>query len=58
MWDYHVVLVLRAQVSNIATNQRLGSSEPQSWVYDFDTFLPTPCPWQSEPSPIDMTCLQ
>ncbi|KIM49422.1 hypothetical protein M413DRAFT_59704 [Hebeloma cylindrosporum] len=55
VWDYHVILVLRQRTPN-ATNQRLGSSEPRGWVYDFDTLLPTPCPWQGELSPMDIAC--
>jgi len=41
VWDYHVILLLRP---------RQGFNEngrTMSWVYDFDTTLPVPCPGQA-----------
>jgi len=37
VWDYHVVLLL--------TSRERGQID-QSWIYDFDTVLPMPCPAQ------------
>ncbi|GJE98128.1 N-terminal glutamine amidase-domain-containing protein [Phanerochaete sordida] len=45
VWDYHVVLLLRARIA-------LGKSAPpdgettEAWVYDFDSCAPVPCLWQ------------
>jgi len=57
VWDYHVVLVLRAQTpsrSEVRTrgaradDKSDGTPSQQTWVYDFDTRLPLPCPWLGE----------
>jgi len=37
VWDYHVVLLLTS---------RGREKIDQSWIYDFDTILPMPCPAQ------------
>ncbi|TFK55213.1 hypothetical protein OE88DRAFT_1015972 [Heliocybe sulcata] len=40
VWDYHVILLLRPWQAKNETADRKGAA---SWVYDFDTQLPTPC---------------
>ena len=46
VWDYHVVLLLRPRKgvdSELNENDRTTS-----WVYDFDTILPVPCPGEGK----------
>lgn len=43
VWDYHVVLLLRPRQAALNENGRT-----MSWVYDFDTILPVPCPGQGK----------
>lgn len=40
IWDYHVVLTLRGA---FAVNR---DDEQETWIYDLDTRLPVPCPWE------------
>jgi hypothetical protein len=40
IWDYHVIAV----VIRKGVNGELG--EPLAWVYDFDTLLGMPCPFE------------
>ncbi|CAA7265438.1 unnamed protein product [Cyclocybe aegerita] len=45
IWDYHVILLLRPrQQDDGSLASRPGKL--RSWVYDFDTTLPIPCPWE------------
>lgn len=47
IWDYHVVLLLRARRNGqFAELAQAESNVPQSWIYDFDTLLPKPCHWK------------
>jgi hypothetical protein len=39
VWDYHCILVLRP---------RLDTLSDSSWVFDYDSRLAKPCPWQGE----------
>ncbi|KAF9009409.1 N-terminal glutamine amidase-domain-containing protein [Cyathus striatus] len=54
VWDYHVLLVLRARkpsdyssksvhVTSITIPDKTGGD---CWVYDFDSRLSMPCPWE------------
>jgi len=48
VWDYHVVLLLRPRQG---VEESTGFNEnDMSWVYDFDTTLPVPCPGQGKSS--------
>ena len=42
VWDYHVVLLLRPRQESAEYDRTM------SWVYDFDTILPVPCPGQGK----------
>lgn len=46
VWDYHVVLLLRprydTQIVATDVDGAIGT-DPQSWVYDFDSRLDIPC---------------
>ncbi|KAF8803507.1 hypothetical protein BYT27DRAFT_7195342 [Phlegmacium glaucopus] len=45
LWDYHVVLLLRPRQG---VEESMGFNDhDMSWVYDFDTTLPVPCPGQA-----------
>ncbi|KAF9036672.1 N-terminal glutamine amidase-domain-containing protein [Panaeolus papilionaceus] len=54
VWDYHVVLVLRPRNMQIGVDAEAEGGELQEvtavpegecWVYDFDSRLESPCPW-------------
>lgn len=44
VWDYHVILVLRPRRKE--HTKETGHPEMHSWVYDFDTTLGLPHPWE------------
>ncbi|KAF8162949.1 N-terminal glutamine amidase-domain-containing protein [Crassisporium funariophilum] len=47
VWDYHVILMLRPKPGCVdSAHAEFGVPEIESWVYDFDTCLPMPCPWK------------
>ncbi|KAH6918996.1 N-terminal glutamine amidase-domain-containing protein [Coprinopsis sp. MPI-PUGE-AT-0042] len=52
IWDYHVVLLLQPRegqddhAGSEPTNLVRTPSSRSSWVYDFDTLLPNPCPFE------------
>jgi hypothetical protein len=51
VWDYHVVLILRLRSEHAAGSQTADPANAperdiKTWVYDFDTHLPKPCPWK------------
>ena len=45
IWDYHVVLLLRPRQG---VEEGIEKDRTGSWVYDFDTTLPVPCPGQGK----------
>ncbi|PPR04977.1 hypothetical protein CVT24_010435 [Panaeolus cyanescens] len=46
VWDYHVVLVIRPRNMEIGVDTEMDSvPEGESWVYDMDSRLESPCPW-------------
>jgi len=44
VWDYHVILLLRPQLQNGDFEDRMDAH--MGFVYDFDTTLPIPSPWE------------
>ena len=48
IWDYHVVLLLRPRQGVEGTTDFIEKDRARSWVYDFDTTLPVPCPGQGK----------
>ena len=48
VWDYHVVLLLRPR-QTVEESAKFNENDGTiSWVYDFDTTLPVPCPGQGK----------
>lgn len=46
VWDYHVILILKARKAPQTTTAQSGQADergPVTVVYDFDTLLPKPC---------------
>jgi N-terminal glutamine amidase len=50
VWDYHVILLLRPRQGEESTEFN-ENDRTMSWVYDFDTTLPVPCPGQGKSYP-------
>lgn len=48
LWDYHVVLVLRARPRGAGETPTAPAA---CWVYDFDSRAGVPCPWQGAQRP-------
>jgi len=46
IWDYHVVLVLARSEPVVPSDTQDRAA--QTWIYDFDTFLPKPCHWRGK----------
>lgn len=59
IWDYHVILLLQRRslsdktvdggslaTRSLSAPDILSASDSESLVYDFDSYLPSPCPWK------------
>jgi hypothetical protein len=63
VWDYHVVLILRLGSDKGARGETADCTatvgperDLQTWIYDYDTILPKPCPWKGASSMSGITC--
>ncbi|TFK27395.1 hypothetical protein FA15DRAFT_666479 [Coprinopsis marcescibilis] len=52
IWDYHVILILKPREVEEdeglhgRNNEEADDPPRMTWLYDFDTRLPVPCPWE------------
>jgi hypothetical protein len=49
VWDYHVVLILRALRSEYSAGGESADTQEdnaEAWIYDYDTLLLKPCHWK------------